>query len=71
MATRWQICQCPDFGCDQQTYRDTTTGEDRRGKAWSAPSFKKHLKNITKKQLKDRKEQADDTVTQVAMEQNE
>jgi hypothetical protein len=64
MHPRWQICECTELGCNQETYQDTQTGEEKRGKAWSASSIKKHLKDISKKKTREEKEKAGEPVQQ-------
>ncbi|KAA1108770.1 hypothetical protein PGT21_025175 [Puccinia graminis f. sp. tritici] len=56
MHSRWKICQCTELGCNQETYRDSETGEEKMGKAWSVTSFKSHLKVLSQRKQTDEKE---------------
>ena len=62
MASQWQVCECAELGCDQETYQDPITGEDQKGKAWSVPSFKKHLQAISNTKKKNQKNMVEEQV---------
>ena len=51
-SQRWKICLCAELKCEEEKHQDSTTGETRKGKAWSAAGFKTHQRGIERERKK-------------------
>ena len=52
ISSKWQICNCVELGCSQQTFEDVNK-ERKPGRVMSLKTFKKHAKQVEEMKFPD------------------